>query len=353
MKFLKTAFLVVAYSIISCSDDVETTNTTTYNGIFVLNEGSFGNSNSSLTFLSNDYSQLTLDIFGTANSNQLMGDVAQSLLFQGDKAYIVINNSNKILIINRFTAQKVGEITSGLINPRYVIVHNNYLYISCWGVGSNPNDDYIAVVNVNDLNNLPKITVVEGPEKLLIHNNNLYVAHKGGFGNGNSISVINTNTKAVSSTFTTGDIPSEMAIFNNLLYVFCSGKVVYDSNWNIISETGGKIISYNLSDNSQNQSINFNNTQHPSNFCTASNEIFYALNNKIYKKTFQESTLPSIEFINPQVTYLYGLALKNNQIFVCDAKNFSTSGSLKIYNNSGNFITEKPTGIAPNGVYFN
>ena len=101
-----------------------------------------------------------------------MGDVAQSMVIDGDKIYMVINNSNKVLIINRFTGQLVGNINSGLVNPRYIIVHNNNLFISCWGVGANATDDYIAVINANNLNTLPKIMVAEGPERLMVHNNN-------------------------------------------------------------------------------------------------------------------------------------------------------------------------------------
>jgi hypothetical protein len=203
------------------------------------------------------------------------------------------------------------------------------------------------------LNTLPKILVAEGPEKMIINNNELFVAHKGGFSNGKTISVINISNNTLINTINTGDIPENLAIYNNQLYVFCSGKIVYDANWNIIDQTGGKIISYDLTTYTQIQSLSFNTNQHPSNFTVNQNNIYYSLNNEIFKKDFVTNTLPSTPLFNPQVTYLYGLNVTNNNIFVCDAKNFSQAGSLKIFNQTGTFITEKSTGIAPSGVYFN
>jgi YVTN family beta-propeller protein len=259
------------------------------------------------------------------------------VLKQGSKIYIVVNNSNKVLIINRYTGQLVGNINTGLVNPRYLVVKNNNLYsntlyISCWGNPTNPTDDYIAVINDNNYGDLFKIMVTEGPEKLLIHNNNLYVAHKGGFSNGNSVSVINTTNNSVTNTFTTGDIPNGLAIFNNELYVFCSGKTVYDTNWNIIEKTGGKLKSYNLTNYSEIQSVDFGNTQQPSNFVVDQDKLYYSLNGQIFQKTITSSTIPSSALFNPQVTNLYALNIIEDKIYVCDAKNFNSAGNLKIFN---------------------
>jgi hypothetical protein len=350
---LNAAIFILSIFTIGCTDDVEKITTNTYKGIFVLNEGSFNNSNSSLTFLSSDYSQHILDLLSKANPNQSLGDVAQSMLVHGDKIYIVVNNSNKIVVINKFSSQYVGSITTGIVNPRYIVINNNNIYISCWGIPANATDDYIAVINEINYNLSSKIMVTEGPEKLMIHNNNLFVNHKGGFSNGNSVSVINTTNNTVSNTFTTGDIPNDLAIYNNQLYVFCSGKTVYNANWNIIEETGGKLKSYNLTDFTETQSVDFGNTQHPNNFVVDQDKLYYTLGGQVYQKIITSSTIPTAALFNPQVTYLYGLNVLDNKIYVCDAKNFNSAGSLKIFNLTGTLLTEKATGIGPNSVLIN
>lgn len=355
---LKLAIIILSLITVGCTDDHENITTNTYKGIFVLNEGSFGNSNSSLTFLSSDYTQVIPDLFSTINVNQIMGDVAQSMVVNGDKIYIVMNNSNKILIINRFTGKLVGNINTGLVNPRYLVVKNNNLYsntlyISCWGNPNNATDDYIAVLNDSNYGDLIKIMVTEGPEKLMIHSNNLYVAHKGGFSNGNSVSVINTTNNSILNTFTTGDIPNGLAVFNNQLHVFCSGKTVYDANWNVIEKTGGKLKSYNLTNYTETLSVDFGNTLQPNNFVLYQDKLFYSLNGQVYQKNINSTTIPTSALFNPQVTYLYGLNVIEDKIYVCDAKNFNSAGNLKIFNLTGTLLTEKSTGIGPNSVLLN
>jgi hypothetical protein len=350
---LKLAIFILSIFTIGCSKDEEKITTNTYKGIMVLNEGGYGNSNSSISFISLDYTQNISNLFSKVNPSQTMGDVAQSMQIYGDKIFIVINNSNKVLIINRYTAQLIGSITTGLVNPRYLVVHNNLIYISCWGVLNNATDDYIAVINASNYYTLPQIMVTERPEKLLIHSNNLYVAHKGDSSNGNSISVINTANNTVSNTFITGDVPNGLAVYNNQLYVFCSGKVIYDNNWIIIGHTRGKIKSYQLTNFTETQSVDFENTQHPNNFVVFQDKLYYSLDGLIYQKPITSSTLPSVAFLNPQVTNLYGLNVIDNKIYVCDAKNFISAGSLKIFDLSGTLLTEKPTEIGPNSVLLN
>ena len=60
---LKLAIIILSFLTLGCTDDQEIIITKNYKGIFVLNEGSFGNSNSSLTFLSSDYSQVIPNLF--------------------------------------------------------------------------------------------------------------------------------------------------------------------------------------------------------------------------------------------------------------------------------------------------
>ena len=112
-------------------------------------------------------------------------------------------------------------------------------------------------------------------------------------------------------------------------------------------------LNYDLTNYAAIQSVNFDYSQHPSNFCVYQDHIYYNLSNQIYKFNFSDTSLPTTPLFNPQVNNLYGLDVIDNQIFVCDAKDFITSGSLKVFNSSGALLTEKTTEIGPKGVYFN
>ncbi len=69
------------------------------NGVFILNEGNFFSANASLSYVSNDLATFQNDIFKIVNSPATLGDVAQSMRFGGDKAFIVVNNSNEVEVV--------------------------------------------------------------------------------------------------------------------------------------------------------------------------------------------------------------------------------------------------------------
>src|SRR5690606_28464601 len=100
-------------------------------GYFVLNEGTFGNADASVTFIG-DNGVVHPDIFQTVTGNPL-GDLAQSMAFEGDNAYIVVNGSNKIEVVNRFTFESEATLSSSLENPRYIAFANGKGFVSNWG----------------------------------------------------------------------------------------------------------------------------------------------------------------------------------------------------------------------------
>src|SRR5690606_16109293 len=110
-------------------------------GVFVLNEGIFNASNASVSFISSS-GELQNHIFETVNG-RMLGDVAQSMVLENGYAYIVVNNSNTVEIVNQNTFESTATISEGLQNPRYIEIHNNKAYVSNWGNAADANDDFI------------------------------------------------------------------------------------------------------------------------------------------------------------------------------------------------------------------
>ena len=243
----KYAFLllsVLAFTVSCTSDDrddivQETPISGTYNdGLFILNEGGFGSTNASITFLDND-DQVYNSIFSGVNNRDL-GDVAQSIGFNGDNAYVVVNNSSTIEIVNRNTFESITTTTSMIVNPRYIEFSDTKGFITNWGDPNDVSDDYVAVLNLTTNQVETKIPVAEGPEKLVIHNGKLYVAHQGGYGYGNSVTVIDVATQTVVTSIEVADVPSGIIVANGSLYVLCSGKAPFTND-----ETVAKLFKIN------------------------------------------------------------------------------------------------------------
>ncbi|MEP5634724.1 MAG: Calx-beta domain-containing protein, partial [Maribacter dokdonensis] len=73
------------------------------NGILVSHEGNFMQGNASISFVSDDLATVENDIFKTVNDADALGDNAQSMSFYENMAYIVMNGSQKIEVVNRYT----------------------------------------------------------------------------------------------------------------------------------------------------------------------------------------------------------------------------------------------------------
>lgn len=345
-------FAVATLLVASCSSDDEVKELPLgdyENGAFILNQGNFGTDNSSISFLSNGV--VYNNVFAQVNPTEVLGDTGQDMAFYNDYAFIVVNSSQKIEIVNRFTMKHVASITSGLNNPRFITFSNGKGYVTNWGNGTNTTDDFVAVIDLSSFAVTNTISVAEGPEKIVANNGKLYVAHQGGYGFGNSVSVIDTATNAVSS-ITVGDLPNALFIANNTLYVLCSGIPSYAT---IPAESAGSLVKVDLTSNTK-TTVAFSNLSHPSNLVHDASSLYYTENLNVYKMNLSATTLPTTPFFSTAtqgVTGIYSLTLNNDTFYVGDAVDFNSNGKLYVYNATGGFVTNYTVGISPTGVYFN
>ncbi|WP_264534856.1 YncE family protein [Flavobacterium sp. N1736] len=355
MKRLNKLFLVTIISsafFVSCSNDDDNTQEARGDyegGLFIVNEGNIKKANGIVSYLSDDL-QIENNVFSLVNSGKVTGDVPESLGFNGDLAYLVVNNSNKIEVVNRYTFKSVATITANLNNPRFIAFANGKGYITNWGDPLLDTDDYVAVLDLaTNVVSATKIPVVEGPEKIIENDGKLYVAHKGGYNQGNSLTVINSATNTVVTNIVVGDVPSSLVKDNGTLYVLCDGRPFYAA-----PETAGKIVKVNLSNNTITSTLTFPDLTHPGFMDINNNKIYYTIDSNVYTTATTAATLPTIQtFKAEKVTTLYGFAVKNDKIYLADAGNYQDPGNIYIYSLTGTFTKEFSVGIIPNGFYFN
>ena len=356
MKFSKLVLVAVVSSVffVSCTNDDNNHETPLGdydNGALILNQGGFFKGNSSVSYLSDDFMTQQNNIFSLVNPTITLGDTGQDIGFNGDLAFIVLNVSNKIEVVNRYTMKHVATINAGLNNPRYIAFSNGKGFVTNWGDGGNASDDFVAVLNLTNYTVSSTIAVVEGPERIIANNNKLYVAHQGGYGYGNTISVIDGSTNTVSTKVTVGDVPNSLEISNGSLYVICGGKPSYAP-----TETAGSFIKINVSNNVVTSTINFPEKTHPSNLDVVDSNVFYTVGSDIYKSTLSATTLPSTPLFSTTAQGVYGVysfAVHNNKVFVGDAGDYSSNGKVFIYSSTGTLEKEYTVGIIPAGFYFN
>lgn len=344
INVLLTGLLISSLIFTGCKKDVKTTEPGDYeNGIFVVNETM---TNSSISYLSEDYSAVENGIFNKVNGESL-GDQAQSITLNGDNAYIMVSNSNKIEVVDKNTMEKKVTIASQLIKPRYMAaVDGNIGFISCWGDTGDDNDDYVAILNTTNNSVISQLSVPLGPEKIIADDSYAYVAHKGAWGNNNIVSVIDLGSRQISNTIQVSDKPESMVLENHFLWVLCTGTA-----WG--TETAGALYKIDIDNNfSIVQQFQFAVTQHPQNLSYDNGKLYYYLDNQVFKMDSNDTSLPSNVFIDNVPAY--NMSAKDGKLYVTDAKNYTSEGDIIIYDlSTATEITRKTLGIIPGDISFN
>jgi hypothetical protein len=349
-KFL-LLFLSITLVFTSCSDDDMAPAPPSgdyFDGILISHEGNFGQGNASVSFVSYDLMTVENNIFSSVNSTPL-GDTAQSIAFNGDFAYIVLNVSNSIEIVNRYTFESVASLSTGLNNPRYIAFANGKGYVTNWGDGGVATDDYLAIIDLasNTMSALT-ISVEEGPEEIIANGGTVYVAHQGGFSQNNVISVVNTSTDLVASTIIVGDVPNSMQLDDSgNLWVLSGGKPSWTGD-----ETGGRLSKINTNANNSLTSTEFSATEHPNHLSMDNGILYYYMSGSVFKMASSETTLPT----TAEITGLsfYGMTVNNSILYGVDAVDFTSNGVFSAYDLSSNTLSNTTTvNIIPGGIYFN
>lgn len=347
-NFILAAFALPLF-LVSCSDDdnADVPSGAYDNGVLILNQGGYLAGNASVSFLKGDFT-VENNIFSTVNNGLALGDVAQDINFYGQYAYIVVNNSNKIEVVNRYSFQRITSITTGINNPRYITFTDGKGYVTNWGNPSVATDDYVAVINPETNVVTANIPVGEGPEKIVAEGGKLYVALKGGYGSNNKIAVINPATSAVTTNITVGDVPGSMEVVNGKLYVLAEGNLAWTGN-----ETSAKLQAINLETDTVAGTLTFADGVHPGNLVKSGSTFFYAIDSKIFKVEAGAATVPATPLATTPAASVSAMAVINGMLYVGDALNFASAGKVYIYSLNGNLEHTLTAGIAPAGFYIN
>ncbi|MDR2804195.1 MAG: YncE family protein [Dysgonamonadaceae bacterium] len=173
-------------------------------GFYLLNEANMGTNKSTLDYM--DFTKDTIeyhrDIYATVNPTvpKELGDVGNDLQIYGSRLYAVINCSNKVEVMDKFTAKRIGQID--IPNCRYIQFKDGYAYVTSYAGPVEINPDYkqigyVAKVDTATLQEVAQCLVGFQPDELEIVDDKIYVANSGGYivpNYENTVSVIDINS---------------------------------------------------------------------------------------------------------------------------------------------------------------
>ena len=315
------------------------------NGIFVINEGAFGSSNGEVSFIKSDNSVVNSQ-YGANNNSLILGDVFQSMCIANGHAYLVINNSNKVEVVDVKNLQHTATI-NGFQLPKYMVTYNGKGYITEYVSFSS--NGRVMVIDLSSNTIVDSIPVGNQPENLMVVGDKILVAN----GSDTTLHLINTTNHAVTNI---GDIdyPKYITQTNDgNIWVLYTGK----PGWSGTNTDGGLLVLNSTATAVvKNVVIGSTPTQNPSQLTTDGNNLYYEYQGNVYKMDKAATTAPSSAFITNPAMYLYGMNYyaPNSTLLVADAKNFVLSGVVKRYNASnGSLLDTLNVGVGPNGFVFN
>ncbi len=315
-------------------------------GVFIVNEGPFQTGTGTITFFKPDSNLIRQDIFESVNGRPL-GNIAQSLTILNGNAYIVINNADKVEVVDAKSFKSTGTITA-LKNPsQFLGISGSKAYVSNW-------DGTVAVIDLLTNTVSKNIAAGTGPDGMLKSGNYVFVANTGGFGIDSTLAVIDFLTDKIVKTIPVGQAPTGLVSDGNgKIWVLCKGKGF--DGWPQQGDTPGKLLRIDPNTLLVDFTYNFTlHDVHPDKLVIdkLKTKVYFLYNYGIYRFNLTGSgSVP--EKLVSRAFYSLGYEDKTGYLYAADAKNYVNDGLvLRINAANGLTIDSIPTGIIPRAFAF-
>ena len=336
-------------------------------GFYLVNEGNMGSNKCTLDYFDYQTGLYARNFYAERNPNVIkeLGDVGNDIQIYGSKLYVVVNCSHKVEVLDARTGVRIGQVN--IPNCRYIRFYKGAAYVSAY-VGPvliDPTAPKGAVykVDTTSLAVKAKVTVGYQPEEMEIIDDYMYVANSGGYRPpvyDNTVSVIQMEDFKqvqqipvginlhrlkkdkykklwVTSRGNYENVPSRLFVlskrpgYNQMIVtdtipVACSNMAFY----------GDSLYYY---------ATEWNNY-------TQKNTINYGIINIKTKKVVSKNFIT--DGSEKDITIPYGIAIhpETGDIFVTDAKNYVSSGTLYCFDRNGKRKWSVRTGDIPAHICF-
>lgn len=306
-------------------------------GIYVINEGNFQFGNASVSYYNPENNTVVDDLYKTANSSGL-GDVCQSMTEINGWYYLVVNNSQKIEVVNPDDFKKVSTI-NGLTSPRYILqVSSSKAYVSDF------KSHRVSILNLSNNSKQGEIAIHGWTEEMLLMYGKAYITNM----KNDKLYIVNTATDVLEDSLTLAQCPGSLVEDKNgKLWVMCQGDASLSK--------AGALFCINPINKNIEKRLDFALNQVPQRLCiNDTRDTLYYINKHIFKMSVDATALPSQELINGNNKNFYGLNIepKTGHIYASDAIDYIQKGTIFGFTSSGIQFTEFKVGLIPSKIYF-
>lgn len=306
--------------------------------VLILNEGNYRSANASLSLYYPDKGELEHQIFRSNNLNRPLGDVVQSITKIDNKAYVVVNNSSKIEVIDLTDFSSIATI-SGINSPRYILpISNTKAYIS------DLYEDKVYILNPETYSITGTIDSKGWTEEMVMVNGMAFICQV----DSSQVLVINTQNDSIIKKIHTNKSPSSIGVDQNgKVWVACTGG---------IQDTYPAIHKINSLNLQIENSLEWPNTDLSINhlsFGPEGRNIYYIMGD-VFQMDIRDSILSSAPLIESKGRNFYGLGIDpyNGDIYLSDALDYQQKGVVYRFDKDGSEVNNFKAGLIPSNFFF-
>ena len=334
MVFKKSYSLLIALVTVfpSCKDEIPDQPVEVKQGnVLIGNEGNFGWGDGTVSVYDPDTKEISEDAYKSING-EYPGNVLQSIQLIDSQFYLVLNNSQKIVVCNG-SLSKMHEI-GGFTSPRFIYkVAEDKAYVSDLYA------DKIWVVSLSLGQITGSIALSGWSEKMLIMDNEVWVCNV----DRNQIYIINSSTDQIADSIRVGYFPIDLQLDNSdRIWVLCKGD--------------GQNIKARLSilqafNHSLVDSVVLTVT--PSAFALVEDEnVLYLSSDKLYELDLESKLITSFNSQVFQTPYAMGYDFQRKELYCSDVFDYTQRSSVFRFDLSGELIDEFKGGIITGSFHF-
>lgn len=333
-------------------------------GFYLVNQGNMGSNKARLDFLNFHNGFYIRDVFTEYNPEVVkgLGDTGNDVQVYKGKVFVVVNGSHKVEIMDAYSMKRLAQVD--VPNCRFIAFDGNHAYVTSYVAKDKEalktQKGALYCIDLDTYKVTGQVTVGYQPEQLVIMDGKAYVANSGGYvaGYDDTVSVVDLKSMKV-------EYDIKVAINLGLMLVDAEGTIWVSSqgNFSDVSSTLNYLVKkgdkYELG-GSVNVPVSsmalagdkiyvIGSTYTPPAWAlTTTYNIVNAKTRKLESGSFITDGTESDIATAFTVTVNPG----NGDIYVTDAKNYVSSGTLHCYTGSGKHKWSVRTGDIPARIAF-
>lgn len=336
-------------------------------GFYLVNEGNMGSNKCTLDYFDYFTGLYARNFYAERNPNVIkeLGDVGNDIGIYGSKLYVVVNCSHKVEVMDARTGIRIGQVD--IPNCRYVRFHRGKAYVSSYVgpvlIDADAPKGAVFEVDTTSLAVTRRVTVGYQPEEMEVVDDYMYVANSGGYrapNYDNTVSVIQmVDFKQVQQIPVGINLHRLKKDRYNKLWVTSRGDYqTRPSRLYVLDKKPGfnrMTVTDTIPVACSNMAIHGDSLYYYAtewNNFTASNTISYGIIDIRSKQVVSTNFIT--DGTEKEITIPYGIAVhpETGDIFVTDAKNYVSSGTLYCFSPDGRKKWSVRTGDIPAHMVF-